>query len=93
MYKEIAFAAFTSVASLCTFAADMSDIAKSYELKDGSTLHVFKDGKMGMENRFGRAVSMKEGQVMETKDSTKITTKGNEVFRLDAVLNKDRRGH
>lgn len=93
MYKEVALAAFTTVVSLSSFAADMSDVVKSYALKDGSTVHVFKDGKMGMENPFGRAVSMKDGQVMETKDGSKITMKGNEVFRLDAALNTNRRGH
>lgn len=93
MYKELAIAAFTICLSLSSFAADMTDVVKSYELKDGSTLHVFKDGKMGMENQFGRAVSMKEGQTVEAKDGTKVTVKGNEVVRLHNALNKDRRGH
>ena len=56
---------------------------KSIELKDGSTVHIFKDGKMGMEHKFGRAVAMKPGQVMETKDGKKIDMKGNEVERTN----------
>ncbi|MFJ4290656.1 periplasmic Cu(I)/Cu(II)-binding protein CopK [Cupriavidus sp. NPDC089707] len=93
MYNELAFAALTTVVSLSAIAADMSDIVKSYALRDGSTVHVFKDGRMGVENPFGRAVSVKEGQVLEAKDGTKITMKGNEVIRLDSALNAHRRGH
>lgn len=92
MYHKLAVAAFTTVISLSAFAADMSDIVKSYALRDGSTIHVFKDGKMAMENPFGRAVSAKDGQVLEAKDGTKITVNGNEVMRLDHALNADRRG-
>ncbi|WP_439673207.1 Copper resistance protein K (plasmid) [Cupriavidus necator] len=93
MYNKLAIAALSTVVSLSAIAADRSDIVKSYALRDGSTVHVFKDGKMGVENPFGRAVSVKEGQVLEAKDGTRITMKGNEVVRLDQVLNVDRRGH
>ncbi len=37
-------------------------------LKDGSTLYIFKDGKMSMENKLSHIVGMKNGVVMETKD-------------------------
>ncbi len=93
MSNKLAFAALTTVVSLSAIAADMSGIVKSYALKDGSTVHVFKDGKMGVENSFGRAMSVKEGLVLEAKDGTRITMKGNEVMRLDSALNADRRGH
>ena len=33
--------------------------------------YIFKDGKMGMEDKLGRAVRMKQGQVMEAKDGQK----------------------
>lgn len=92
-HNKLALAALTAVVSLSSTATDMSDIVKSYALKDGSTVYIFKDGKMGVENPFGRVVSVKEGQVLEAKDGTKITMKGNEVFRLDKALNADRRGH
>jgi len=92
MYHKLALATLFIGVSLFSFAADMSDIVKSYALSDGATVHVFKDGKMAMENPFGRAVSVKEGQVLEAKDGTRITIKGNEVFRLDRALNADRRG-
>ncbi|RWA53108.1 copper resistance protein CopK [Cupriavidus sp. UYMSc13B] len=93
MNKKLPLVALSIVVSLSALAADRSDIVKSYALKDGSTLHVFKDGKMGVANPFGRAVSVRDGQVLEAKDGTRITMKGNEVSRLDSVLNADRRGH
>lgn len=46
---------------------------------------------MGMENKYGKSVSMPEGKVMETKDGSKILMKGNEVFRLDDALIKGHR--
>ncbi|QRQ85898.1 periplasmic Cu(I)/Cu(II)-binding protein CopK [Cupriavidus oxalaticus] len=93
MYRKPIIAAFAVVVALSSFAADRSDIVKSYALKDGSTLHVFRDGKMGVENPFGRAVDVKAGQVLEAKDGSKLTMNGNEVIRLEQVLNEGRRGH
>jgi len=52
------------------------------ELKDGSTVHIYKDGKMTMEDKVGRPERMKEGTPMETKDGKIIMMKGNEVWRL-----------
>ena len=64
--------------------------ARVIELKDGTSIVVFKDGKMSMRDKFGRAVTMPEGMVMETRDGTKVTMKGNEVWRLTTTeeLNK-----
>lgn len=91
MFRRItlAVAAFTIAAS--AFAFDTAAVQKSYELKDGAKVHVFKDGKMGMEDKFGRAVPMKEGMAMETKDGQKILMKGNEVWRTDTALRHDAR--
>ena len=50
-------------------------------LKDGSTLLIFKDGKMSMRDTRGRVHSMKEGVPMETKDGQVIVMRGNEVWR------------
>ena len=65
------------------FAVDEGNVQRSIPLKDGSTVYIFKDGKMGMEDKNGRSVRMKEGHVMETKDGQKIIMIGNEVARLD----------
>ena len=56
------------------------------ELKDGSTVYIFKDGKMAMEDKYGRATRMKKETVMETKDGRKIIMHGDEVMRLDSLL-------
>ncbi len=79
------------VAALCTmgasaYAVDASKVEKMIELKDGSTVYIFKDGKMGMEDKLGRAVRMKPDTVMETKDGQKIMMHGDEVMRLDSIL-------
>ena len=63
---------------------------KMFLLKDGGTLYVFEDGKTALEDKFGRAVYLKEGQSLETADGQKITANGNEVARLDSLL---RQGH
>lgn len=55
-------------------------------LKDGTTVHVFADGKMGMENRYGVTVPMKEGEIMQTQDGHKFEMKGNELARTSDLL-------
>ena len=42
--------------------------AKQIPLKDGTTLLVFKDGKMSMRDKVGQPMSMKNGTPMETAD-------------------------
>ncbi|GCB05269.1 periplasmic Cu(I)/Cu(II)-binding protein CopK [Ralstonia sp. SET104] len=96
MYRDFVIAAVVAAAPLFAFAApiDMRDVVKTYELKDGSTVYVFRDGKMGVESKFGLAVGgVKEGQVMEAKDGTTIVMKGNEVARMDALLKQRRYGY
>lgn len=91
MLKKLFIAAAGSMIALSAFAVDQSKVDKSIELKDGSTVYIFKDGKMGMENKFGRVESMKAGHVMETKDGKKIVMIGNEVWRLDELLHGSHR--
>jgi len=50
-------------------------------MKDGSTLVVYKDGKMSMRDKNGKVVGMKDGVAMETKDGQVIMMKGNEIWR------------
>lgn len=78
-------------AATSAFAVDTGNVAQKFDLKDGSTVYVFKDGKMAMENRLGRAVPMKAGRAMETKDGQRIIMVGNELARLD-VINAEERG-
>lgn len=88
MLKKLLMAAAMSAVATAAFAGHAAQAAaeKAIELKDGSTLYTFKDGKMAMEDKFGRATRMKEGQVMETKNGQKITMHGDEVARLDSLL-------
>ena len=60
-----------------------ANVERSYELKDGSTLHVFKDGRMAMEDKVGRTLSMQDGEPMETIDGETILMKGNELWRVE----------
>lgn len=69
-----------------------SPAEKLFQLTDGSTVHVFADGKMAMESQFGRAVQMEPGHAMQTKDGKTIAMNGNEVARLDQELAKIRVG-
>ena len=74
----IAFAA--AGVSVPVFARDALPQAtqQALALKDGSTLYVFKDGKMAKEDRYGRAAYLKQGEVLELADGRKVTAVGNE---------------
>jgi len=92
MLKKLLMVVAMSAVTATAFAVDAAQVEKSIELKDGSTVYIFKDGKMGMEDKLGRAVRMKKDTVMETKDGQKIIMHGDEVMRLDSLLHKDHRG-
>ncbi|WP_136420414.1 CopK family periplasmic copper-binding protein [Herbaspirillum sp. ST 5-3] len=92
MLKKIAVVIAGGVVAVSAFAWDDGGIEKSIELKDGSTVHVFKDGKMGMENPYGLVTSMDEGHTMVTKDGKTIVMKGNETARLSLALRPEYRG-
>jgi hypothetical protein len=81
-----------SSAAASAYAVDMSQVKQSIDLKDGSTVYIFKDGKMGMEDKYGRATYMESGHVMETKDGKKIIMNGNEIWRVDELLHSNHRG-
>lgn len=93
MFKKILIFAASSMVALSAFAVDQNDVEKSIPMKDGSTVYVFKDGKMGMEDKLGRAKRMKKrgqvGQVMETKDGQKLIMIGDEVMRVDSLKPKN----
>lgn len=70
------------LSGLSAFAVDREGIERSIQLKDGSTVHVFKDGKMAMEDKLGRPSRTKPDQTMQTTDGQSMTMKGDEVARL-----------
>lgn len=88
MLRKISVAIVGTMVALSAFAVDLSNVKQSIPLKDGSTVYVFKNGKMGMEDKSGRPHRMKPGQVMETKDGKKLVMVGDEVMRVDAVLGR-----
>ena len=65
--------------------------AQIVNLKDGSALYVFKDGKMAKADKFEHAVHLKEGEVLEAVDGKKLTATSNEVARLDMLLSEGHR--
>ena len=91
--KMLVVAALSVIGTTGAFASDEARAAAKevIELKDGSTVYIFKDGKMAMEDKHGRATYMESGHVMETKDGKKIIMNGNEIWRVDELLHKDHR--
>lgn len=73
------------LAATAAIGAEKAGVDKSFVLQDGSTVYIFKDGKMAMEDRMGRTVPMKPGHVMKTKDGQQILMVGNELARLDWI--------
>lgn len=90
MFKKILMVAVSSVVAVSAFAADHKGVEKTFELVDGSKVFLFENGKMGMENKNGRAVRMKKNTVMETKDGQKLIMIGDEVARVE-MLGHERR--
>lgn len=88
MLKKLALAASVLALSASALAVDMAQVTRSIPLKDGSTVYIFKDGKMGMEDRLGRPMYMPPGHVMETKDGMKIAMVGNEIWRVQELLHR-----
>lgn len=92
MFTKLLVAAASSLIAVSAFAVDANQVEKSIQLKDGSTVHIFADGKMGMENDVGRATYMEPGHAMQTKDGKQLAMNGNEVARLDQLLSKNHIG-
>lgn len=88
-FVKLALIAVLSTAGATTafahhFARD--EAKQVIDLKDGSSLYVFKDGKMAMEDRYGRATRMEQGVVMETIDGQQIKMQSDEVARLNSLI-------
>lgn len=92
MLKRIAIISALSIAAGAALAQTDANIARKFELKDGSTVIIFKDGKMSMQDKLGRTAAMKPGHVMETKDGQRIIMIGNEIARLESVMATERGG-
>jgi len=89
MFKQLAVAASVLVA-LTANAAPWLDVQETVELRDGSTVYVFADGIMGMEDRYGRTVYRKPGTVFETRDGSQFVMRKSQPYRVDIL--KGRQG-
>lgn len=89
MLKKLLMVAAMSAVAGSAFAVDAGAVDKTIPLKNGSTVYIFKDGKMAMEDKLGRPVRMKKDEVMETKDGQKIMMHGDEVMRLQSMKNME----
>lgn len=85
MLNKIMITAALLAAGSAALAQDLGNIARTVPLQDGTSVHIFQDGKMAMEDKLGRSVSMSEGQPMVTRDGQQIRMAGNETARLDAI--------
>jgi len=95
MLKRSLVAIALSAVTVFAVAAeiDAREAAKQViDLQDGSTLYVFKSGKMAVENKLGRAASTRPGTALTAKDGSTITMRGNEVAYLDSLLREDSSG-
>jgi hypothetical protein len=88
----IAVLAVAALGATCGSVLAADNVVKQYELKDGTTLIVYEDGKMAMKDKMGQTHSMKPGQRMETKDGQVLMMQGNEVWRLDTDTYRQNRG-
>lgn len=94
MLKTLLVATAMTMVTASAIASDAARAAAKdvIELKDGVTLYVFKDGKMAMEDKNGRAVRMQEGTSMETKDGKKFIMNSDEVARMSGLLKEGHKG-
>jgi hypothetical protein len=83
--------ALTALAAGPDLAKGDAAIVQSIQLKDGTMVHRYKDGKMAMENSVGNVVYMKDGVTMETTDGKTIQMTGNEIARLSAQKYQEKR--
>ena len=86
MIGKLVLAAMALGAATLSPAHPLSVLDRTVAMQGGATLSVFKDGKMSMEDRLGRVVSMLPGQPMQTRDGQSITMVGNETARLYSLL-------
>ena len=86
MKNAILIATLTGLVSTSALALGTTGLEKSVPLADGQIVHIFENGKMGMEGRYGQPVAMSEGAAMKTIEGGTITMVGNETARVGALL-------
>lgn len=87
----VAAAVTLAMVAMSAFAVDLSQVETSIPLKDGAVVYIFKDGKMGMEDKNARPARMQPNVVMEGKDGQRYIMIGDEVARVDSLMSKVKR--
>lgn len=92
MLKKLATVAVIAAISAGVIAGEAArrEAKQVIDLKDGSTLYIFRDGKMAVEDQYGRPKYIKPNTELEAKDGNKHTMQGNEVGRLEQLQAQDR---
>ena len=92
MLKKLAIISVIAAISGSVMASETArrEAKQVVELKDGSTLYIFRDGKMAVEDQYGRAKFVKPNTELEATDGQKFRTEGNEVQRLDSLNSPER---
>ena len=90
MIRKLSILVLSLAALAPAFAMDAarSEAKQVIALQNGETLYIFKDGLMTKESTFGNVSHLSKGEVVQTADGKSITTMGNEVARLNALLKK-----
>ncbi|MGE0116251.1 CopK family periplasmic copper-binding protein [Hydrogenophaga sp.] len=90
MIRKLSIFVLSMAALAPAFAMDAarSEAKEVIALQNGELLYVFKDGMMAKEGKFGGVIHLRKGEVVQTADGKSITTVGNEVARLNSLLNK-----
>lgn len=92
MLKKLAVVALVAALSGSVFAGDIvrREAKQVVELKDGSTLYIFRDGKMAVEDQYGNTKSVNPNTELESKDGQRFRMEGNEVGRLEQLKTQER---
>ncbi len=100
-FKSLSAAGLLSTLVLGASAATMGSTSgntpdqfgqiQTVALSDGGTLHIFQNGKMALENKFGNVGELQAGQQLQTRDGRTLTASGNETARLAQLLHQDSR--
>lgn len=87
--RKTIFAAMLIAVSTFAFAQTVQTI----ELKDGGKVSVQKDGTMIHLDAAGNRVRMKNGQMMEAKDGSKLMMRNNAIWKQITEHGTLRPGH
>ncbi|RJP65636.1 MAG: copper resistance protein CopK [Comamonadaceae bacterium] len=85
---NILILSLAAVAPAFAMDAARSEAKQVIALQNGETLYVFQDGLMAKESKFGSVIHLGKDEVVQTADGKSISTVGNEVARLNSLLNK-----